>query len=436
VRAPQPPARAGLLPERRVVVLERDTIHRFSTERILCREDYWVFVTEDTAAAVRVAAVSAVDLVLVDFGLGVILPVPAAERRRGDAGFDSLPPGLAEGYAVLRPLHLDPKSQLPIVTLRLPAPSEEPVPACRFALVGLLPRLASAGGLVEGLAEVFAEARSATGAVPTSEAGRVRGVRTATQARPFESTPIPLRSALVADPDPAARQLLVDCLVHHDFTVYEAASGEDALRLAVARRPWVVVTEAQLADESGLEFCRRVRAHSLLRRTPVVFLSEQDDCASRHQALLAGADDYLVKPAPSRELLVRLELVLKRFTADASGEEPGAGLRGAVELMGAPAVLQICNLSQLTGVLVARRGSQSLRIAFRHGQIVSATGPDHRGAQVVYDFIAWPQGQFEFDRGALAEDLAMDDDFNALLLEGCRRLDERRRGRPVDSAQA
>jgi hypothetical protein len=110
-------------------------------------------------------------------------------------------------------------------------------------------------------------------------------------------------------------------------------------------------------------------------------------------------------------------------------------LRGAVELMGAPAVLQICNLSQLTGVLVARRGSQSIRIAFRSGQIVSATGPDHHGVAVVYDFIGWPQGQFEFDRGAIAEGVPMTEDFNALLLEGCRRLDERRRGRPVDNAQ-
>ena len=108
VRAPEPSRRSGPLPERRVVVLQRDTIHRFSTERILRREDYWVFVTEDAAAAVRVAAVSAVDLVLVDLGLGVLLPVPPAERRRGDAGFDSLPPALAEGYAILRPLQLDP----------------------------------------------------------------------------------------------------------------------------------------------------------------------------------------------------------------------------------------------------------------------------------------------------------------------------------------
>jgi len=147
VRAPEPPPQDGYLPERRVVVLERDTIHRFSTERILRRENYWVFVTEESAAAVRVAAVSAVDLVLVDLGLGLLLPVPPAERRRGDAGFEELSPAISEGYAVLRPLHLDPTAHLPIVTLRHHAPSDEPVPACRFALVGLLAKDASAATL-------------------------------------------------------------------------------------------------------------------------------------------------------------------------------------------------------------------------------------------------------------------------------------------------
>ncbi len=436
VRPHEPSHRAGLAPERRIVILERDTIHRFSTERILRREDYWVFVTEDPAAAVRVAAVSAIDLVLVDVGLGALAPVPTAERRRGDAGYDGLPTLFGDGYAILRPLQLDPQAHVPIVTLRAAARADEPLPSCRFALVGLLPRDASAGGLVEGLGEVFADARAreALRAPDAEPAGRLDGGAAAPVA-PFDSTPLPLRTALVADPDADARRALAACLVRHGFTVHEAASGQDALRLAVARRPWLVVTELALQDGSGVDFCRRVRAHSLLRRTPVVFLSEQDDCETRHSALAAGADDFVAKPAPSRELLVRLELVLRRFTAVAPGDEPGAFLRGAVELMGAPAVLQICHLNQLTGVLVARRGSQSLRIAFRRGQIVSATGPDHRGADVVYAFIAWPQGQFEFDRGAHAEGAPMNDDFNALLLEGCRRLDERRRGRPLEGPE-
>jgi DNA-binding response OmpR family regulator len=419
--------------ERRLVVLERDTVQRFSTESALRRADYWLFVTENVSAAVRVAAVSAIDLVLVDLGLGLVEAVPAAARRRGDVGVGSLP-SLGEGYAILRPLNVDPQANLPIVTLKLPVRGEDAVPPCRFALVGLLPRPWGANPHADGVEERFLElidrvTTPAPAASETEKAPTKRGLRTPTRSRPFESTPHALRSALVVDPDHTERRAVADCLLRHDFTVHEATNAEAALRLAVARRPWLIITEAELADASGLEFCELVRSHSLLCRTPLVFLSEQDDCDTRHQALKAGADDYLVKPAPSREMLVRLELILKRFASEpGNGEEPGGGLRGAIELMGAPAVLQICNLNQLTGVLLARRGSQSLRIGFRHGQIVSATGPDKRGADAVFDFIGWPQGQFEFDRDAVvAEAMPIREDFNALLLEGCRRLDESRR---------
>ena len=415
-------------------MLERDTVQRFSTESALRRADYWLFVTENVAAAVRVAAVSAIDLVLVDLGLGLVEAVPAAARRRGDVGVGSLPASLGEGYAILRPLSVDPQANLPIVTLKLPVRGEDAVPPCRFALVGLLPRPWGSNASADGVEERFLElidrvTTPAPAASETEKAPSKRGLRTPTRSRPFESTPHALRSALVVDPDHTERRAVADCLLRHDFTVHEATNAEAALRLAVARRPWLIITEAELADASGLEFCELVRSHSLLCRTPLVFLSEQDDCDTRHQALKAGADDYLVKPAPSREMLVRLELILRRFaTEPGNGEEPGGGLRGAIELMGAPAVLQICNLNQLTGVLLARRGSQSLRIGFRHGQIVSATGADKRGADAVFDFIGWPQGYFEFDRDAIvAEAMPIREDFNALLLEGCRRLDESRR---------
>jgi DNA-binding response OmpR family regulator len=413
-----------------VVVLEQDTLNRYSTERILRREDYWLFVTEDAAAAVRVASVSAIDIVLVDVSLGRLQVVPKWQRRRGDPVFHGVPPSITDGYAVLRPVHLDPTSaRFPVVTLKTDDLPAEPPPLCRFAVLDFLPRPWKAGGLVEGLSAIFREAVQPAAAGPEAdlaEAGQGSG-----ESKPFGSTPPALRSALLVDPDDGERRALAHDLAQHGFTVLEATTGAEALRLAVARRPWLVLTELLLDDETGLALCRKIRRHSLLRRTPVVFLSARDDCDTRYQALKAGADEYVAKPAPSRELRIRMELLLKRFAEIEMGSEPGAGLRGAVELVGAPAVLQICHLNALTGVLIARRGSQSVRIAFRRGEVVSAIGPDHEGPLVVYDFIGWPNGQFEFDRGALVEGTSVDADFNALLLEGCRRLDERRRGAPV-----
>ena len=426
------------------MVLEADTINRFSTERLLRREDYWVFVTEDAAAAARVSSVSAIDLVLVDLGLGRLEAVPQWQRRRGDAAFRGIPPSLTDGYAVLRPLHVDPASaRFPVVTLRMDDLPSEPPRAVPLRRGGVPPPAVEGGRAARRPRHRLPPRHPADAPGRVGGDGRVAGrprggarekADRPSGPRPFESTPVALRTALVVDPDDADRRAVVEDLVRHGFSVLEASTGAEALRLAVARRPWLVLTELTLPDESGLALCRRMRGHSLLRRTPVVFLSGRDDCDTRYQALKAGADDYLAKPGPSRELLIRLELLLKRFAEIELASEPGAGLRGAVELVGAPAVLQICHLNLLTGVLVARRGSHSVRIAFRHGQIVSATGPDHEGATVVYDFIGWPNGQFEFDRGALAEGAPMESDFTALLLEGCRRLDERHRGRPVEAA--
>jgi DNA-binding response OmpR family regulator len=409
--------------ERRVAILEADTINRFSTERLLRKEDYWIFATDDPAAIVRMASVSAVDLVLVDLGLSRLEAVPRWQRRRGDAVFRGVPAGLTDGYAVLRPLLIDPTcARFPVVTLKIDNAPSSATPACRFGVVEFLPRPYKSGGLVEGLSSIFRDLIRPTAHGDFEPPPTVH--------RAFASTPTALRTALVVDPDAAERRAAAEILLRHDFTVHQAATGAEALRIAIARRPWLVITEMNLPDESGIALCGRMRSNSLLRRTPIVFLSSRDDCETRFLALKAGADEYLAKPTQSRELLIRLELLLKRFGELELGEDQSAVLRGAVELVGAPAVLQICHLNQLTGVLLARRGSYSIRIAFRGGQVVAAIGPDHAGVQAVYDFIAWPQGQFEFERGAVVDGPLIDTEFNGLLLEGCRRLDERRRGRP------
>jgi len=178
-----------------------------------------------------------------------------------------------------------------------------------------------------------------------------------------------------------------------------------------------------------------MRNHSLLRRTPVVFLSAQDDCDTRHQALKAGADDYVSKATSPRELLIRLELLLKRFTEIELVDEPGAGLRGALEVVARPPSFRSATTPADGGARgPPRQPVDPHRLPAGAGRLRHR--PDHEGAAVVYDFIGWPNGRFEFDRGAIAEGAPMEGDVTALLLEGCRRLDERRRGRPAEAPEA
>lgn len=423
----------GIPGARRVVVLEAETSDRVATERLLRHQDYWTFATDDPHAVVRVSSVDAADLVLVDLALEALDAIPQGQRRRGDTSFPGLSPSFRGGYAVLRPLQADPAcARFPLVTLRPGAQQEENVSFCRFAFLDRVPTSSRADELLAGLETIWRDvvAREPAGDAESGKTARARPAPATPEA--FSSTPLPLRTALVVDPDPSSRALVRASLGRHGFTVHEAASGEEGLRLAVARRPVLIVTELNLPDESGLDFCHRTRTHGLLRRTALVALSQWDDCDSRYLALKAGADDFLAKPVSERELLIRLELLLKRFGEAEVGTPgvPGIGLRGTLELVATSAVLQIGHLGRLTGVLTAHRGSRSVRIAFRQGEIVSAVGHDRHGPEVIYDFIGWERGQFEFHAGAPGEGPFFRADFNGLLLEGCRRLDERRRAAP------
>ena len=341
---------------RRVVLLEGDTLGRSATESLLRREEYSVVATQHTAAALRLAAASAVDVVLVDLG-----------------------PGGVEGYAALGPLpdgEVD--GRFPVVTLRAAGPSGEASPSGRFAAMALLGRPWDDDVFAEGLQAVFRDGLRPTPPAPKGP-------------RPFESTPAALRTALVVDADEADRRAVADELVRHGFTVHEAGTAAEALRLAVARRPWLVLTELTFPTRTAspsAAACAATACCAAPRSS-----SSPPATTARRGTRPCGRGPTTSSPSlvPSREMLIRLELLLRRFSEIELGSEPGAGLRGAVELVGAPAVLQICHINQLTGVLVAHRGSQSVRIAFRAGQIVSATGPDHEGPQVVYDFVGLAQ---------------------------------------------
>jgi DNA-binding response OmpR family regulator len=244
---------------------------------------------------------------------------------------------------------------------------------------------------------------------------------------PFDDLPETAKTALVVDDNAFFRRFLREVLEAQGFTVHEAKDGEAALRVALEERPWLILTDAEMPVMDGFELCRRVRSHSLIRHTPLVFLSGWDDFKDRVRGLQAGGDEYLSKATPVRELLMRIRLLMRRFGEVQDRQHTGPGVSGALELVGVPNVLQMCHAGRLTGVLTAHAGGETASIGFRHGEIMGAEVAGARGEDAVVEFLAWDRGTFDFEPGEPGEGAPLAERFDQLLLEGCRRLDERNR---------
>ena len=102
------------------------------------------------------------------------------------------------------------------------------------------------------------------------------------------------------------------------YDVRTTPSGRDALSLAHADRPALVVLDLMLPDLDGLEVCRRLRASSDI---PVLILTARDDDTDKVVGLELGADDYLTKPFNPRELVARVRAILRRTGNDREQRE-------------------------------------------------------------------------------------------------------------------
>lgn len=125
------------------------------------------------------------------------------------------------------------------------------------------------------------------------------------------------RRVLVCDDEPQILRALRVILRDAGFEAVPAASGEEALDLAAVRPPEAAILDLMLPDLDGVEVTRRLREWS---RMPIVVLSAVGEEDRKVEALAAGADDYVTKPFGPRELVARLEAVMRRSRPD--GDEP------------------------------------------------------------------------------------------------------------------
>ncbi len=118
-----------------------------------------------------------------------------------------------------------------------------------------------------------------------------------------------MADVLVVDDDPTVREVVVSYLRAGGHSVREVESGEDALAEVELRWPDIVVLDLMLPGIDGLEVCRQLRRRG---DVPIVMLTALGTEADRVVGLEMGADDYVAKPFSPRELVLRVNSVLRR----------------------------------------------------------------------------------------------------------------------------
>jgi len=119
-----------------------------------------------------------------------------------------------------------------------------------------------------------------------------------------------MQTILVIDDDESLRDTIGVLLEREGFQAVLAADGKSGLDRAILGKPALILADLRLPDLSGVEVCKRLRTSGV--RTPIIVLSAVGEEIDKVLLLEMGADDYVVKPFGTRELLARIRAVLRR----------------------------------------------------------------------------------------------------------------------------
>ncbi len=134
-------------------------------------------------------------------------------------------------------------------------------------------------------------------------------------------------TVLVVEDEPAIRDLLRLHLTLAGFDMHEIGDGRKGLDLARAQRFDVVILDIMLPGLDGVTLCRALRAEGANRNTPILMLTARDTESDKVVGLESGADDYVAKPFGVRELLARVQALLRRHRR---GGEAAASRKGKI----------------------------------------------------------------------------------------------------------
>src|SRR5581483_7556052 len=126
---------------------------------------------------------------------------------------------------------------------------------------------------------------------------------------------ITMQKILVIDDDENLRETLALMLERENFLPFFASDGNSGFDQAISLKPQLLLVDLKLPGMSGTDLCKKLRADRV--KTPIIVLSAVGDEVDKVLLLEIGADDYIVKPFGTRELIARIRALLRRATPEA-----------------------------------------------------------------------------------------------------------------------
>jgi two-component system, OmpR family, phosphate regulon response regulator PhoB len=137
-----------------------------------------------------------------------------------------------------------------------------------------------------------------------------------------------MATVLVIDDEPDIREVMRFALEEAGFRVLEAGHADEARKTLLSDNPDLMLLDWMLPGRSGLELAKELKQSSRTRPIPIIMVSAKGEEEDRVRGLETGADDYIAKPFSPREMVARVNAVLRRSRPDdLAGEIEIGGLR-------------------------------------------------------------------------------------------------------------
>ncbi len=205
---------------------------------------------------------------------------------------------------------------------------------------------------------------------------------------------------LVIDDEPKLVRLLREVLTAIGVTVISTGSGEEAVSLAAVEQPDLIVLDIVLSDDvDGYEVARRVREFS---NVPIIMLTAKARESDLLRGFETGIDDYLTKPFSAKELLVRIQAVLKRAHLNSPNPADTVLCCGSVRIDLARRLVtlddEVVHLTRTEFNLLHELASHRNKVILHEALLAAVWGPEYRDdVDYLRAYIRYLRKKLEFD---------------------------------------